>query len=178
MRAAAAALLLVVAVAATARLSTRVPAPAQPMPFSHRVHAGEQQIGCTACHPWADRAAVAGLPSVSRCLGCHRFVRQDPKRPALAEALKPLVAKLRERPPAPIAWVRVHRLPDHVTFAHAPHVRAGVACRACHGEVEKMDEARQVASLEMGWCLDCHRRRQAERPAALRHLTDCLTCHG
>jgi hypothetical protein len=179
-RAAAAIVLVLLAVAAGATLSSpRTPAPPQPMPFSHRVHAGEQQIGCTTCHAWADRAAVAGIPSVARCLGCHKFVRQDPKRPALAEALRPLVAKLRERPTTPIAWTRVHRLPDHVSFAHAPHVRAGLPCRECHGEVEKMDEVRQVSSLEMGWCLACHRRRQAERPReSLAHLTDCLTCHG
>lgn len=180
MRAAVATLLALLAVAAAAavRLTSRAAAPAQPMPFSHRVHAGAQRIGCTACHAWAPTAAVAGLPSVARCLGCHRFVRQDPARPELAEKLRPLVAKLRERPPAPIAWARVHRLPDHVAFAHAPHVRAGVACRECHGEVAEMDQVRQVHPFEMGFCLGCHRRRQAERPAALGHLTDCLTCHG
>jgi hypothetical protein len=178
MRLVAAAGLLVLAGATSALLEPdRAPAPAQPMRFSHRVHAGELRMGCSACHAWADRAAVAGIPSVGRCLGCHRFVKQDPARPALGEALAPLVAKLKEKPPTPIAWTRVHRLPDHVRFAHAPHVRGGVACRECHGEVERMDEVHQVSSLLMGWCLDCHRRREARPPAPAGHLTDCLTCH-
>jgi hypothetical protein len=170
---------LVLLAGATAALAEPAvpPAPAQPMRFSHRVHAGEQRMGCSACHAWADRAAVAGIPSVARCLGCHRFVKQDPERPRLAEDLKPLVAKLKERPPTPIAWARVHRLPDHVFFSHAPHVRGGVACRECHGDVERMDEVRQVSSLLMGWCLDCHRRRRADRPADVARLTDCVTCH-
>ena len=153
------------------------PAPRQPMPFSHRVHAGESRIGCSACHVHAERSAVAGIPSVARCQGCHKFVKQDPERPGLAEEMKPLLAKLREEPPTPIPWVRVHRVPDHVRFGHAPHVRAGVRCADCHGEVEKMDEVRQVSSLLMGWCLECHRRKQAERPAERARLTDCIACH-
>jgi hypothetical protein len=103
-------------------------------------------------------------------------VRQDPARPALGEALRPLVAKLKEKPPAPIAWARVHRLPDHVRFSHGPHARAEVPCRTCHGAVETMDQVRQISSLQMGWCLECHRRHRADRPEGAR-LTDCLTCH-
>ncbi len=153
------------------------PAPRQPLRFSHRVHAGDNRMGCTSCHPYAERSAVAGIPSMARCQGCHKFVKADPEQPRLTEEMKPLVAKLREDPPTPVAWVRVHRLPDHVFFAHAPHARAGVNCQACHGEVEKMDEARQVASLLMGWCLACHQRKQAEKPVERARLTECITCH-
>lgn len=153
------------------------PPPRQPMPFSHKVHVAENVMGCTACHPGAEREAVAGVPSVQRCQGCHKFVKQDPERPAMTEEMKPLLAKLKERPPTPIPWVRVHRLPDHVRFAHGPHARAGVRCAECHGEVERMDEARQVSSLLMGWCLECHRRKQAEKPAERARLTECLACH-
>jgi hypothetical protein len=152
-------------------------APAQPLHFSHRVHAGDQRIGCTSCHVYAARSPVAGVPSMARCQGCHKFVKQDPEQPRMTEAMRPLLEKLRERPPSPIAWARVHRLPDHVYFTHERHVRAGVRCADCHGEVEKMDEVRQVASLEMGWCLACHRRAQGERPAGRAGLTECVTCH-
>ncbi len=169
-------LLLTGAVSALLRPSApRVPA--QPMRFSHKVHAGDNRIGCTSCHAWVDRSPVAGMPSMARCRGCHKFVKQDPESPRLTDEMKPLVAKLGEDPLTPIAWVRVHRLPDHVRFGHAPHVRAGVRCRECHGDVEKMDEARQFASLLMGWCLECHHRRQSERPDELARLTDCVTCH-
>jgi hypothetical protein len=153
------------------------PAPIQPMGFSHKVHAGENRIGCTACHVYAERSPVAGVPSMARCQGCHKFVKQDAERPELTEAMKPLVAWLKRRPPEPIPWVRVHRLPDHVLFTHQRHGAAGVDCRACHGEVEKMEQVRQVASLLMGWCLECHQRAQREKPAGHAHLTECLTCH-
>jgi hypothetical protein len=152
-------------------------APEQPLRFSHRVHVADHHIGCTSCHPYADRSPVAGLPSMERCQGCHRFVKQDPDSPRMTEEMKPLVARLREAPLAPVAWVRVHRLPDHVRFTHERHVRATVACRECHGDVERMDEARQVAALDMAWCLACHRRKRSERPAELARLTDCVTCH-
>jgi hypothetical protein len=174
------ALALVLAAIATLTLLPAwrpLPPPSQPMSFSHKVHAGDNQIGCSACHAYAERAPVAGLPSQARCQGCHKFVKEDADRPQLTEAMKPLVAWLRRRPPEPIPWVRVHRLPDHVLFTHQRHVTAGVKCQACHGEVEKMEQVRQVSSLLMGWCLECHRRKQAEKPGRLTHLTECLTCH-
>jgi hypothetical protein len=152
------------------------PAPRQPIPFSHRIHAGELNIGCTACHAYAERSPVAGIPSMARCRGCHRFVREDRERPAIDAELKVLVARLREEG-TPVEWVRVHRVPDHVTFPHVRHVSSGVACRECHGAVEEMDVVRQVAPLSMGWCLECHRRKQAERPIQRARLTDCWTCH-
>jgi hypothetical protein len=159
-----------------ALFAERPPAPpAQPLPFDHRLHAGRLGIGCIACHVYAERGPVAGIPSVARCRGCHRFVREDREDPAIDAQLKQLGARLRED--APIEWARVHRVPDHVRFVHRAHVRAGVACRECHGAVEEMQVVRQVAPLSMGWCLECHRRKQAERPGELAHLTDCTTCH-
>jgi hypothetical protein len=152
------------------------PAPRQPIPFSHRIHAGELAIGCTACHAYAERGPVAGIPSMARCRGCHRFVREDPERPAVDAELKVLVARLRDEG-TPVEWVRVHRVPDHVTFPHARHVLGGVGCRECHGPVETMDVVRQVSPLSMGWCLECHRRKQAERPVERARLTECGTCH-
>jgi hypothetical protein len=135
--------------------------PPQPIAFSHRVHVADNGIGCTMCHAYAEHAPVAGVPSLQRCNGCHKFVSRD----------KPEVQKLNQafEDGKPIEWVRVHRVPDHVYFTHERHVAAGLRCQQCHGEVEKMDGARQVAPLNMGWCVDCHLARKAS--------TDCLTCH-
>ncbi len=148
--------------------------PSQPIRFSHRIHAGEAAIGCTSCHVYAERGPVAGIPSMARCQGCHKFVKEDPAHPAIDQELKALIVILRAK--TAIEWIRVHRLPDHVYFTHERHVRAGVRCQECHGEVEKMEVVRQVASLTMGWCLGCHHRKQREQRGRER-LTECVTCH-
>lgn len=151
------------------------PPPAQPIRFSHEIHVGANGIGCLYCHAFAERSPVAGVPSMARCQGCHKFVKEDKEKPALTAEIKALLTYLESE--KPIAWVRVHRLPDHVYFTHQRHVLAGVQCRECHGEVEKMDVVRQVAPLTMRWCLECHKRKQAERPLERAHLTDCVNCH-
>jgi hypothetical protein len=148
--------------------------PSQPIRFSHKIHAGEAGIGCTSCHVYAEHGPVAGIPSMARCQGCHKFVKEDPEKPAITAELKPLLQLLREQ--KQIEWVRVNRVPDHVFFTHVRHVRAGVRCQECHGEVEKMDEVSQVAPLTMGWCLACHHKKQREAPGRER-LTECVTCH-
>jgi hypothetical protein len=137
------------------------PAPAQSVPFDHRLHAGQNQIGCTLCHAWAEHAAVAGVPSMARCVGCHKFV--DKPKPDVQAILK------QYEDGQAIEWTRVHRLPDHVYFTHERHVTAGVRCQECHGAVETMQVVRQVASLTMGWCVECHQQRGAP--------LDCLVCH-
>ena len=149
--------------------------PAQPIAFSHRIHAGDARIGCMACHAYAARGPVAGVPSMARCRGCHKFVKEDPKDPKLTAEIKVLLDLLQKD--AVIEWTRVHRLPDHVLFTHERHVAAGVRCQECHGEVEKMEVMRQVSPLTMGWCVDCHKRKMAEAPHGRAHLTDCWTCH-
>jgi hypothetical protein len=151
------------------------PAPAQPILFSHKVHAGEAAIGCTACHAYAEHGPVAGIPSMARCQGCHKFVKEDKERPAYTAQMQLLQKALEDG--VALEWVRVHRVPDHVYFTHQRHVLAGVRCQECHGEVERMEVVRQVSSLTMGWCLECHRRKQAERPLERARLTDCWTCH-
>jgi hypothetical protein len=148
--------------------------PAQPIRFSHKIHAGDAAIGCTSCHVYAERGPVAGIPSMARCQGCHKFVKEDPEKPQITAELQPLLQLLREQ--KPIAWVRVTRVPDHVYFTHVRHVRAGLRCQECHGEVERMDVVRQVAPLTMGWCLECHHRKQRE-VAGRERLTECVTCH-
>ncbi|HEX9635947.1 MAG TPA: cytochrome c3 family protein [Acidobacteriota bacterium] len=137
------------------------PAPEQPIAFSHKLHAGDYRIACEYCHSGARRSAVAGVPSLERCLGCHRIVAYD--RPEIGK----LAAQVERR--EPLAWVKVTDVPDFVRFNHRPHVRAGVACQACHGPVETMERVSRFSSLEMGWCLDCHRERGAS--------VDCLVCH-
>ena len=150
-------------------------APAQPIRFSHRIHAGDATIGCLSCHVHAERAPVAGIPSMARCRGCHRLIKEDRDSPTITAEIQALLVALDQD--RPIAWVRVHRVPDHVYFTHARHVRAAIACRECHGAVETMDVVRQVAPLDMGWCVACHRRSQAENPVGRAHLTECVTCH-
>ncbi len=135
--------------------------PPQPVPFSHKVHAGTNRIGCQMCHAYAARSPVAGIPSMARCFGCHKFVARDNKDVQL-------VVKTYQEGKV-LEWNRVYRVPDHVRFTHERHVAAGLACQTCHGEVQAMDVTRQASPLTMGWCVDCHRQRKAP--------TDCLTCH-
>jgi hypothetical protein len=151
------------------------PAPQQPIRFNHRIHAGDNHIGCTSCHAYAERGPVAGIPSMARCQGCHKFVKEDKDDPAVTAEIQALLHKLEEG--TAIEWVRVYRVPDHVFFTHERHVHAGVRCQECHGEVERMEVVRQVPPLTMGWCLECHRRKQAEKPLERARLTDCWTCH-
>lgn len=122
--------------------------PAQPIAFSHRLHAGQYQIDCLYCHTGTDLSPVATIPSVEECMGCHRVVQtQRPEVQKLAG-----YASRQE----PIPWVRVHHLPEFVQFDHGRHVRAGVECQECHGPVEEMEVVYQYSSLRMGWCLNCH----------------------
>lgn len=137
--------------------------PAQPIAFSHKIHAGENEIPCMHCHIYAERSTVAGVPSVQRCIGCHSIIKRD----------APEVVKLMgywERG-KPIPWVKVYNLPDFVYFTHKRHLKAGMQCVACHGDIAKMDVTTRVSSLEMGWCLDCHIQR------GVKNGEDCWTCH-
>jgi Cytochrome c7 and related cytochrome c len=135
--------------------------PPQPLAFSHRLHARDRSIPCLQCHTYARRGPVAGIPSVQRCAQCHLTIAKE--RPEIVKLLKYWEDK------EPIPWLRVHDLPDYVRFTHKRHVLAGVTCQTCHGDVAGMDAAVQTAPLTMGWCLGCHKERQAP--------TDCLACH-
>lgn len=154
-------LALGVALLVGARASSGDPEAAQPIAFSHRVHARDNQVPCLYCHAYARRGPVAGLPSVQRCAGCHSTIATD------AAEVRKLMGFWQRRQPIP--WRRVHDLPDYVRFDHKRHVVSGVDCRECHGDVAGMDAAVRVSSLEMGFCIGCHDRRGAS--------TDCLTCH-
>lgn len=137
--------------------------PVQPIEFSHRIHAGDFEIPCLYCHTQARKSASAGVPSVSKCMGCHSIVAAE--RPLIRE-----VARYWENR-EPIPWIKVHDLPDFVHFPHKRHVLAGVECQTCHGPVETMERVTRMAPTEMGLCLACHKEQQVE------HGLDCLTCH-
>jgi hypothetical protein len=136
-------------------------APPQPVPFSHKLHAGTRKIPCLYCHANAERSRHATIPSTNVCMNCHLVVRTD--RPAIQT-----VAKLYEEGKT-IPWVRVHRVPDYVYFSHRWHVARGIACQTCHGQVQNMDVIRQAENLKMGWCISCHRQNKASQ--------ECNTCH-
>lgn len=135
--------------------------PDQPINFSHKLHAGDKQIPCQYCHSAARRSIVAGIPPVNTCMGCHQFVKTD------SPEIKKIAAKWEAN--EPIEWTKVHDLPDFVRFTHKRHIAAGLDCKECHGDVASMTTAKQVAPLQMGWCIDCHVNNNAP--------TSCNTCH-
>jgi len=146
--------------------------PDQPIAFYHSVHAGQNQIPCMYCHYTADRSPSAGIPSVKLCVGCH-VPGSAVTAPELAQLAFPLAERdtfwnaeaqklvgYWQRQEA-IPWVRVYNLPEHVRFPHMSHVNVGIQCQTCHGPVEEMEKVYQFSSLQMGWCIDCHRGEQA-----------------
>jgi hypothetical protein len=126
-------------------------APVQPVPYSHRLHAGNLGIDCRYCHANVERSAEAMIPPTQTCMGCHSLIRTESAR----------LTKVREswETGRPIEWVRVHKLPEHAFFDHSVHLAAGVGCSSCHGRVDQMDVVRvdEVAPMSMGQCLACHR---------------------
>ena len=178
--------------------------PLQPIAYSHRLHAGELGMRCLYCHFGAERSRHAGIPPAAVCLNCHRYVTApwaeiraeaeaataEGRAPRLvvSEELQKLYAAVGfspERPrgtpgePQPLAWNKVHALPDFVFFDHRPHVAAGVVCQRCHGPVESMERVRQVEDLSMGWCVNCHRQVNAEgvNGRVVQASLDCAACH-
>ena len=157
--------------------------PAQPIAFSHKVHAGDNQIQCVYCHFSAEKSRVAAIPAASTCMNCHSQVKKDsPEVQKIARALADN---------KPIEWMRVHRLPDHARFDHSRHFAAGIKCQQCHGPVETMERVSQFEALSMGMCVTCHRTHREvtldengkpviSREATSKRLmasTDCAVCH-
>lgn len=138
-------------------------APAQPIPFSHELHAGQRKIQCMYCHSGVDKSPHSNVPSTAVCMNCHRVVKVD----------SPHIMKLTEsyEKNEPVQWVNVHVLPDYVYFNHQRHIQKGVSCDTCHGNVANMEKVEQVAPLSMGWCINCHRQPENQAPL------DCNTCH-
>jgi mono/diheme cytochrome c family protein len=186
---------------------TKREGPVQPIFFSHVIHAGSYKIDCQYCHAGARRSSAAGLPSVERCMGCHKII---------ANQGNPEIEKLKgywERK-EPIPWIRIFKIPEHAQFPHKNHIQAGLKCQTCHGRVEAMErvnagptgtgqsivnDLKNLAAmptapnkLTMGWCVECHRAANAKSLATLAwvdppggNLTkaepkaplECVTCH-
>ncbi|WP_268225484.1 c-type cytochrome [Sinomicrobium oceani] len=148
--------------------------PVQPIHFSHRIHAGDNEIDCKYCHSSARVSKTSGIPSLNVCMNCHKNIMEVAPETATAEhskefydgEIKKLYAAVGWDAESqsytgetkPVKWVRIHNLPDFAYFNHSQHVTvAGVACQQCHGPIEEMEVVRQFSPLTMGWCIDCHR---------------------
>ncbi|MCX6139224.1 MAG: cytochrome c3 family protein [Candidatus Kapabacteria bacterium] len=123
--------------------------PVQPVPFSHKLHAGELQIQCQYCHAGVEISAHSPVPTTQTCMNCHTAVK--------AESPRLQVVRDSYESGQPIEWARIHKVPDYVHFNHSRHIRAQIDCKSCHGPVEQMGVVSQFKPLTMGWCLDCHR---------------------
>ena len=170
----------------------------QPVQFSHQHHVGGVGLDCRYCHTSVEVSASAGIPPTKTCINCHSQIW------VTSPYLEPVRASFRDD--KPLQWVRVHDLPDFVYFNHSIHVKKGVGCETCHGRVDRMPLMAQEASLQMEWCLDCHRdpgrylrptddittmgyqpagdqreigRRLVEqyRVSSVEHMTSCSVCH-
>ena len=170
----------------------------QPIQFSHAHHVGGMGIDCRYCHTSVEESAFANIPPTKTCMNCHSQIWST------APILEPVRASFRDN--RPLQWTRVHDLPDFVYFNHSIHVKQGVGCATCHGPVDRMPLMYQEASLQMSWCVNCHRNpapnlrpraevfnmrweRPADDPglgerlakeyqiASVEQLTSCSTCH-
>ena len=179
----------------------KIPAGPQPIRFSHKIHATDNQIDCQYCHIYARRSPSSGVPPVAICAGCHKLIAKD-----LAEVKKVMEFWDKQEP---IPWVKIHDTPDFVRYPHNKHINAkneiypdGVPCQDCHGPIEKMEVVEKANPRfgEMGWCLQCHLKipgtleqkraiasttdpkklKNAKHPSGNYNrprLTDCLSCH-
>jgi hypothetical protein len=141
--------------------ATRI-GPEQPIPFSHRVHAGIKEIQCQFCHPFVGRSTSPGIPPVEKCLFCHKYIIAN----------HPEIQKVHRyfNSGVPIPWKNAVYLPEHVFFNHERHIKKDIACQECHGPVEAMDRIGRT-DFQMGFCVTCHEKENAN--------LDCwLACHN
>jgi hypothetical protein len=167
----------------------------QPIQFSHERHVAGNGIDCRYCHTSVETSAFAGIPPTKTCMNCHSQIFSN------APFLEPVRTSFRTDQSIP--WTRVHDLPDFAYFDHSIHVHKGVGCATCHGRVDQMPLVRKASTLQMEWCVDCHRHPQryvrpreavfdmtytppanqrelGEKLVAdyrIRRMTDCNTCH-
>jgi len=169
----------------------------QPVPFSHKHHVLGLGLDCRYCHTTVEKGAFAGIPPTETCMTCHSQLYTE------APLLEPVRASYRDN--TPIEWNRVHDLPDFVYFNHSIHLSKGIGCQTCHGQVDQMPLMWKVNSLNMEWCIECHKnpaqfirpRDQvfdmnyqppsdqesfgkqlvAEYEVETRQLTNCSICH-
>lgn len=174
--------------------SVRV-APAQPIPFSHKHHVKDDGVDCRYCHTSVETSSYAGLPPTETCMTCHSQIWSNA---SVTQQIRESWASGKS-----IEWTRVHDLPDFVYFNHSIHIDKGIGCSICHGQVDEMPFMFKVNTLNMNWCLNCHRQpekyirpksevfnidyvypsnqdelgRQLVKEYQVRSLTDCVTCH-
>jgi hypothetical protein len=167
----------------------------QPVPFSHKHHVGELGLDCRYCHTAVESSSSAGMPPTQTCMTCHSQIWVN------SPMLEPVRASYRDD--QSIQWIRVNAVPDFVYFNHSIHVNKGVACVTCHGPVGDMPLTWRANTLQMGWCLDCHRNpekfvrprekvfdihyqtpanqeelgRKLMKEYKIQSLTNCTTCH-
>ena len=135
--------------------------PTQPVNYSHVIHVKQNGIECQYCHSGVAKSSYATMPPLEACMGCHNVVKtESPEIKKLAEAWKNK---------QPIEWIPVHNLPEHANFNHQRHIKAGVGCQNCHGQVQNMDVVERVSTLKMGFCVSCHRDQGVS--------IDCGLCH-
>lgn len=139
--------------------------PKQPIAFSHVTHVQKNKIECQFCHWSVTKSSFAAIPEMDTCIGCHKLVT------GTSEQQKAEIKKLTDHYAAdkPIPWVKVHVMPDHVKFNHKRHIKGGVSCQECHGQIPEMEQVERVSSMKMGWCVSCHRDQGTS--------IDCNTCH-
>jgi hypothetical protein len=124
-------------------------APKQPVPYSHKLHAGDLGLDCRYCHYSVEKSASANVPPTSVCMNCHTLI--------LPESEKLLPVRESWATGEPIKWVRIHKIGEYAYFNHSIHINRGVSCKTCHGNLAEMVVVRQTQPLSMGWCLSCHR---------------------
>ena len=140
--------------------------PEQPINFSHITHVQKNKMECQYCHWTVNKSPYAAIPEVETCMGCHQMLVQG-----TTDEQKSEIKKIHEyyNNGEPIPWNKVHVMPDYVKFNHKRHVKAGVSCQSCHGQIPEMEVVERMSSMKMGWCISCHRDQGTS--------IDCYTCH-
>lgn len=132
-------------------------APAQPIAFSHQLHAGQYEMECQYCHTGVEIGKSANIPSANICMNCHAHIQNVGGKEGISPEIQKIYNAVDNN--QPIEWVRIHNLPDLAYFNHSQHVAVGgMECQTCHGPIEEMEVVYQHSSLTMGWCIDCHRQ--------------------
>ena len=139
----------------------KLPGPTQPIPFSHKLHAGAQNLKCATCHKNPEPGERMGLASAAMCMQCHEEVKND------SPAIQKLAGFAKDK--REIKWVRVYEIPSYVFFSHRAHLTAGASCAECHGEVKELEQMYQAKKINMASCMNCHQAKGAS--------TDCSYCH-
>ena len=152
---------IVAGVIAVIAQKEKLPGPQQPIPFSHKLHAGEQKLNCTTCHKNADLGAKMGLPTAAMCMQCHSDIKTESPE---IQKLAALANEKRE-----INWRRVYQVPSYVRFIHRSHLEANSACLTCHGNVAEFEQMYLAVPINMPNCIKCHEENGAR--------TGCSYCH-